>query len=53
MAIISEINGDLDSAIDWAQKSYENYGIRLALNYVNILKNRKINDAIAEDQQTQ
>jgi hypothetical protein len=53
MAIISEINGDLDSAIDWAQKSYENYGIRLALRYVNILKNRKINDAIAEDQQTQ
>jgi hypothetical protein len=53
MAIISEINGDLDTAIDWAQKSYENYGIRLALSYVNILKNRKINDAIVEDQQTQ
>ena len=53
MAIISEINGDIDTAIDWAQKSYENYGIRLALNYLNILKARKINDAIAEDQQTQ
>jgi hypothetical protein len=53
MAIISEINGDLDAAIDWAQKSYENYGIRLALTYVNILKNRKINDAIVADQQTQ
>jgi hypothetical protein len=53
MAIISEINGDIDMAIKWAQKSYENYGIRLALSYVNILKNRKINDAILEDQQTQ
>jgi hypothetical protein len=53
MAIISEINGDLDTAIVWAQKSYENYGIRLALTYVNILKNRKINDAIVADQQTE
>lgn len=53
MAIISEINGDIDMAIDWAQKSYENYGIRLALNYIAILKNRKINDAILEDQQVQ
>jgi hypothetical protein len=53
MAIISEINGDIDTAINWAQKSYENYGIRLALSYVNILNARKINDAIAEDQQTQ
>ncbi len=53
MAIISEINGDIDMAIDWAQKSYENYGIRLALDYVNILRNRKINDTILEDQQSQ
>ena len=28
MAIIAEINGDLDGAIQWAQKSYENYNIR-------------------------
>jgi hypothetical protein len=53
MAIISEINGDLDTAIDWAQKSYEYYGIRLALTYVNILKNWKIYDAIVADQQTE
>lgn len=41
MAIINEINGNLDEAIRWAQKSYEDYGNKLALNYVNILKNRK------------
>ncbi len=41
MAIIAEINGDLDGAIQWAQKSYETYNIRIALNYVNILRYRK------------
>jgi len=41
MAIINEINGDLEGAISWAQKSYETGGKRLALDYLNILKNRK------------
>ena len=41
MAIISEINGDLDGAIQWAQKSYEDYKISLALRYLNILRYRK------------
>jgi len=53
MAIISEINGGLDKAIEWAKKSYENYNNRLALTYVNMLKNRKVNDTILQDQQTQ
>ncbi|MGH2648300.1 MAG: DUF6340 family protein [Ginsengibacter sp.] len=53
MAIISEINGDLDTATKWAQKSYENYNNHLALGYVNILKNRRVNDAILADQQIQ
>jgi tetratricopeptide (TPR) repeat protein len=51
MAIICEINGELDTAIEWAQKSYENYGNRLALKYVNILKNRKENDNVVKYQQ--
>lgn len=51
MAIICEINGDLDLAIQWAQKSYENHGNRLALRYVNILKNRKANDNVLKSQQ--
>lgn len=41
MAILNEINGDLDAAISWAQKSYEDYNNRLALQYVNMLRNRK------------
>ncbi len=53
MAIISEINGDVDAAIQWAQKSYENYNNHLALSYINLLKNRKINDSILQDQQIQ
>lgn len=39
-AIIYEMNGDLDSAMKWAQKSYEDYNIKLGLKYTKILKNR-------------
>lgn len=41
MAIINEINGNLDKAIEWAQKGYENHRKKLARKYVNILRNRK------------
>lgn len=41
MAIINEINGDLDQALQWAQKAYEDYNIKLALQYTRILENRK------------
>ena len=51
MAIINEINGHLDEAIKWAERSYENYNNHLALNYVNILKNRQIGDDIAHAQE--
>ncbi len=50
MAIISEINGNLDEAIQWAQKSYENYNIRLALNYLNILNYRKRQNELLKSQ---
>lgn len=50
MAIINEINGNLDTAIDWARKAYENYGVRLGLTYVKILEGRKINNQILKDQ---
>lgn len=49
MAISSEINDDLDKAIEWAQKSYEDYNNRLALDYVRILRNRKANQARIEN----
>ncbi|WP_298505661.1 DUF6340 family protein [uncultured Maribacter sp.] len=40
MAIINEINGDLNKALDWAQRSYSDYNIKEALSYVRILKYR-------------
>lgn len=51
MAIINEINGNLDAAIQWAQKAYEDYNNKLALRYIKMLENRKVNNAILEDQE--
>jgi hypothetical protein len=50
MAIISEINGDLDGAILWAQKSYEDHRIRLALDYLNILRYRQRQNELLKSQ---
>ncbi|MBL7700372.1 MAG: hypothetical protein JNK79_19560 [Chitinophagaceae bacterium] len=52
MAIISEINGNLDEAVRWAQKSYEDYNCRLALYYVRVLEQRKIDNSILSEQQS-
>lgn len=41
MAILGEINDDLEGAIKWAQKAYEDYNNKLALNYVNMLRYRQ------------
>lgn len=41
MAIINEINGNIDAALGWAQKSYEDYNNKLGLHYVRILENRR------------
>ncbi len=51
MAIINEINGNLDNALQWAQKSYEDYNNRLGLTYVRILKERQYNNAVLKTQQ--
>ncbi len=40
MAIISEINGQLDAAVEWASRAYADYRDRRALRYLNILNNR-------------
>ena len=40
MAIINEINGDLNKAIEWASISYTDYKNKLALSYINTLKRR-------------
>jgi hypothetical protein len=41
MAIINEINGNLDEAIDLAGIAYEDYGDKNALRYLRTLQNRK------------
>ena len=51
MAIINEINGNVDAALEWAQKAWEYYKIRLALKYVRILENRMYKKEILEEQQ--
>lgn len=51
MAIISEINGYLDIAIDWSVKAYENYNNKKALYYKNILENRKASISLVQYQQ--
>lgn len=51
MAILNEINGDLDSALQWAQKAYEDYNNKLAPEYVRILENRKYKSEVLKNQQ--
>jgi len=50
MAISSEINGDLNGAIQWAQKAYEVYNVRLALSYVNLLRQRQSANEVLKSQ---
>lgn len=50
MAIIGEINGDLEEATGWAQKAYELYSNKLALRYLKILDRRKMDNAILREQ---
>ena len=41
MAISSEINGNLDEAIEWASKAYTDYNDKNGLDYVRILRRRQ------------
>jgi hypothetical protein len=52
MAIINEINGDLEGALKWAQKSYEDTNNKLALRYVHILENRRYKTAVLQAQES-
>jgi len=51
MAIINEINGDLEMAKTWAKKAYSDYKIKPALDYVRILENRQYNNEVLDYQQ--
>ena len=50
MAIINEINGNLDEAIEWASRSYSEYHIRRGWDYVNILERRIRTENILQQQ---
>lgn len=51
MAIISEINGEIEEAMAWARKSYEDYSEKRALGYLRILENRKARMQVLKRQQ--
>ena len=51
MAIINEIDGQIERAITCAQRSYEDFDNKSALRYLNVLKNRKARIRILEHQQ--
>lgn len=50
MAIINEINGDLEKALEWASKSYSDYRNKDGLRYVNILRNRMADERLLDRQ---
>ncbi|MCK4677075.1 MAG: hypothetical protein KAT48_03000 [Bacteroidales bacterium] len=50
MALASEMNGDLEIAIAWAKKSYEECGNKKALHYLRILERRLADQQILQQQ---
>ncbi len=50
LALISEIDGDLEKAIEWANISYLTHNNKKALAYVNTLKNRLASKKELEEQ---
>jgi hypothetical protein len=40
MALACEMKGNLDIAYSWAKKAYQDYGVKKALSYMNILSQR-------------
>lgn len=50
IAIINEINGDLETAMEWASKSYSDYRNKDALRYLNILRHRMAGEYLLDQQ---
>jgi len=44
MAVASEVSGNLDLALEWAQKAWTKYGNKKARNYIQVIQQRQ-NDA--------
>jgi hypothetical protein len=53
MAIVSEINGDLKLALQWAQKAYDKNSSTLAQDYITILQERKKNKSTGPPKQSE
>ncbi|MCM4168255.1 hypothetical protein KCTC52924_03817 [Arenibacter antarcticus] len=50
MAIINEINGDLETAMDWASRSYTDHKNKDALRYLKILEYRAEQNRVLQEQ---
>lgn len=50
MAVAAEMHGELDVALEWAQKAWTSYGNKQARNYINVIKIR-MNDERKVDHQ--
>jgi hypothetical protein len=53
MAIINEINGNLEEALIWARKSWTDYSIKPGRDYVRILENRQYRNDVLNEQRNQ
>ena len=50
MAVVNELHGDLEAAMDWAVKSYDIHDSRLAQEYLNELNHRLAVQNLIEEQ---
>ncbi len=41
MAVASEVNGNLEIALDWAQKAWNDYGNKTARSYILTIRKRQ------------
>ncbi len=51
MAIINEINGDLENAASWARKAYTDFRIKRGLRYARLLENRQYDEDLVKYQE--
>jgi len=51
MAIINEINGDLENAASWARKAYTDFRIKRGLRYARLLENRQYYEDLVKYQE--
>jgi hypothetical protein len=50
MAVVAEVNGDLDGAVSWAQKAYADFGLKKSRYYYNQLLDRQRAEQIVKQQ---